>query len=219
MGIIAMVTPGIKHQTTIPRQHVRAKHLAVKGKINIHFLQSKHQSYTTTQIWGAGSGWLRISRMQNLNFLWKIYWPLRSPRPVWSGMMQSVCKGAYSGQSSITFLPMIDMSPSDPRCFYSTLKFVGAEFKHHNVTPVVTFDQTLCWIAQIKLASEPHGSELHPLVIRLGRFHAEMRFGVASAMSYLDLVSRSCLRLCTLLAHWHVYWVEKQLQEPSEIIS
>ncbi len=68
------------------------------------------------------------------------------------------------------------MSPNDISCISSTLKFVFAEAKRHSVTPVITFDQPVYWKAQIILAGEPHGSELHAMVIRLGGFHAGMSF-------------------------------------------
>jgi hypothetical protein len=51
--------------------------------------------------------------------------------------------------SNITFLPMIDLNPSDMSCLYSTLKFVSKEASHHNRTPVITFDQPLYWKALI----------------------------------------------------------------------
>ena len=60
-------------------------------------------------------------RTRKLDLLWKVSWPRRSPRPGWSGMMQSACNGSYHGQSSFTFLPMIDMDPTNMSCIYSTL--------------------------------------------------------------------------------------------------
>ena len=40
MGIIATVTPGIKHQKTVPRQDFSAKDLGGIGMINIHFFKA-----------------------------------------------------------------------------------------------------------------------------------------------------------------------------------
>ncbi len=95
MGIIATVTPGIKHQTTIPRQHVSAKDLTLKGKVNIPF--SKANTRATLQLKYEELGQVDYrDHTQKLDLLWKISWPLRSPRPGQSGMMQSVCKGAYT---------------------------------------------------------------------------------------------------------------------------
>ena len=175
MGIIATITPGTKHQILVPRQDVIARDLAVKGKIKIHFFKDS-RSTTFPLIFEEQDLVESPDHTQKLDLLWKISWPLRSPRPAWSGMMQSVCQGEYPGQSSIIFLPMIDMSSSDLSCIYSTLIFVCAEAKRHEVTPVITFDQPLWWKAQTILASEPPESELHSLVIRLGGFHAAMSF-------------------------------------------
>ena len=39
----------------------------------------------------------------NLDLLWKISWPLKSPRPAWNGMMQMLQNGPHPGNSSIFF--------------------------------------------------------------------------------------------------------------------
>ena len=45
-------------------------------------------------------------KSRKLDLLRKVSWPLPSPRPGLSGMMQSVCNGTYHGRSTFTFLPM-----------------------------------------------------------------------------------------------------------------
>ncbi len=45
-----------------------------------------------------------------LDDLWKISLSVRSPRPGWSGMMN---KGIHPGESSILFLPMLDIDPGN----------------------------------------------------------------------------------------------------------
>ena len=116
-----------------------------------------------------------VDETAKLDLLWKI-WPLRSPRPGWSGMMQAVSKGPHPGQSSVIFLPMIDMSATDMSCIYSTLKFICAEAKRHSVVPVITFDQPLWWKSQIIVANETSDRDLQSIVLRLGGFHVEMSF-------------------------------------------
>ena len=91
-------------------------------------------------------------------------------------MMQYVHRGNHPGQSSVTFLPMIDMSSSDPTCIFSTLKFVTEHARKHNVTPIITFDQPLWWKALTIIMSEPLGSDLREIVLRLGGFHTLMSF-------------------------------------------
>ena len=101
---------------------------------------------------------------------------LRSPRPGSSGFMQLVSQGTHPGQSSIIFLPMIDLNPTDMSCVYSTLRFVCSEAARHNVKPVLTFDQPLWWKAQLIVATEPTDSDLKRVILRLGRFHSQMSF-------------------------------------------
>lgn len=71
---------------------------------------------------------------------------------------------------------MIDMSPSDATCIHSTLKFLCEHTRHHNVIPIITFDQPLWWRALLIIEAEPEGSDLSNIVLRLGGFHTEMNF-------------------------------------------
>ena len=101
---------------------------------------------------------------------------LKSPKPGWAGMMQMIQKGPYPGQSSVYFLPMIDMNPTDLSCIYSTLMFVSEQAKQHGTEPVLTFDQPLYWKALTIICNEPSKSNLKEVVLRLGGFHIEMSF-------------------------------------------
>ena len=71
---------------------------------------------------------------------------------------------------------MINMNPSDLSCIYSTLSCVFTQEKKHNVTPILTFDQQLWWKAFQIRESEPEGSDIHSIVLRLGGFHLVMSF-------------------------------------------
>ena len=90
--------------------------------------------------------------------------------------MQLVQQGSHHGQSSIVFLPMIDMNPSDMSCIYSTLKFVSNEASRINACPVITFDQPLYWKATHIVVNEKENSDIKNIVVRLGGFHTEMSF-------------------------------------------
>ncbi|KAK6172758.1 hypothetical protein SNE40_016354 [Patella caerulea] len=68
------------------------------------------------------------------------------------------------------------MNASDMSCIYSTLRFVVAECKRHQIKPILTFDQPLWWKAQLIVANEPVDSDLSSLILRLGGFHTEMSF-------------------------------------------
>ena len=111
-----------------------------------------------------------------LDLLLKVSLPLRYPQPGWSGIMQMIWKGEYPGPSSVTFLPMIDLNPSDVSCIYSTMLFIRKQAKCYNFTPVLTFDQPLWWRGMSILHNEPEDSSLKQLVLRLGAFHMEMNF-------------------------------------------
>lgn len=93
--------------------------------------------------------------------------------------MQLISDGDHPGKSSVMFLPMIDMNPSDMTCINSTLHFVSdyADYaKRHDVVPVVTFDQPLWWKAMTITEGAPLDSHLHSIIPRLGGFHTLRSF-------------------------------------------
>ena len=93
--------------------------------------------------------------------------------------MQLVHQGRHQGKSSVMFLPMIDMNPSDVTCVSSTLHFVSEHAKQHSIAiPIVTFDQPLCTMLKAFniIQTEPANSDLRKIIVRLGAFHAEMSF-------------------------------------------
>ena len=175
MGITAAVSPGIKTCTPIPRVTVSAEDLAAIGRINIH-----HFSATDASI--NDLVYQRLPKVDvedatsNVDLLWKTSLLLRSPRPCWSGVMQHVQHGLHPEPSTIKFLPMIDMDPSDLTCIYSTLKFVCAQATRLGVTPILTFDQPLWWKAILIVSREPQSSDLREIVLRLCGLHMEMSF-------------------------------------------
>ena len=74
-------------------------------------------------------------------------------RPNWSGYITNISRGTYPGKSTIMFLPIIDLSPTDPTCIYTTLEFVIDQAKYLNIrTPVLTFDQPL-WLKATEIAN------------------------------------------------------------------
>jgi len=75
--------------------------------------------------------------------------------------------------AAISFLPMIDLNPSDINCVYSTLSFVQDIANRYSVTPVLTFDQPLFAKATLITQSE---KSMSSIVLRLGDFHTQMSF-------------------------------------------
>ena len=100
-----------------------------------------------------------------LDTLWKCKQLISPNSPLWGGFMQAVFGKAEDLHStSITFLPMIDLPPSDLTCVYSTLKYIEILADKYHRIPVCTFDQALWWKA------------LQTFVICLGEFHTRMNF-------------------------------------------
>ena len=56
------------------------------------------------------------------------------------------------------------------------LHFVCRQAKFYGVTPMVTFDQLLYWKYLIMKASDPVGSCIKSVVLRLGGFHLQISF-------------------------------------------
>ena len=71
---------------------------------------------------------------------------------------------------------MINLDQCDPLCIYSTLRFVVSQAQFYNVTPDLTFDRPLYWKVLTIIPSQPNGTELNQIVLRLGGFHMQTSF-------------------------------------------
>ena len=175
MGMIAVVTPGTKFSRNVTRRKVSSEEISATGKVVIHpcgprqvNVEIKYKDLTLVRAEDPTA---------NLDILWKTSLLFGNPRPSWSGMMQLVYQGRHQGKSSVMFLPMIDMNPSDVTCVSSTLHFVSEHAKQHSIAiPIVTFDQPLWLKAFNIIQTEPANSDLRKIIVRLGAFHAEMSF-------------------------------------------
>ena len=86
--------------------------------------------------------------------------------------MTKISSGTYPGKSKMMFLPIIDLSPTDPTCIYTTLEFVTDQSRSLNIRmPVLTFDQSH-WLK----ATEITNCKLMNIVLILGGFHLMMSF-------------------------------------------
>ncbi|XP_066929207.1 uncharacterized protein [Clytia hemisphaerica] len=93
----------------------------------------------------------------NYDIIWHCGWFSHSKtRPNWNGYMQ-LATGTTpdpKSKSTVTFLPIIDLTPSSPKCIYSTLQFIINEAKKAGITtPSVTFDQPL-WLKAMGIIKE-----------------------------------------------------------------
>ncbi|CAH3160575.1 unnamed protein product [Porites lobata] len=176
MGMIATVTPGTKPTSCVPIRKVSPQNISASGKVEIHppseaRLAQAEIKYDDVVVVKA------LDPTANWDVLWKTSLLFDTMRPAWAGMMQVIHQGNHKGKSSITFLPMIDMNPSDVTCVSSTLKFVSEHAQRHNIAnPIVTFDQPLWWKAFNIIQTEPADSDLRKVILRLGAFHTEMSF-------------------------------------------
>ena len=91
-------------------------------------------------------------------------------------MMTMLNTGDHPGQSSVMFLPMIDMDPGDLTCIHSTLHFIHDHAARYQATPIITFDQPLWWKAMTIIESEAPGSPLKCIILQLGGFHVLLSF-------------------------------------------
>ena len=176
MGIIAAVTPQLVRTKSVPRVRASAEDLVAVGKVNIYFYTQSGNRMEELKFRKLIDLSCVEDTSEKLDFIFKIGRSLKIRMPSWSGIMQMVQTGVYPGQSSIVFLPILDLNPSDMSCVYSTLRFVSAHAQNMNVTPIVTFDQPLYWKAITIVFNEPSDSEMKSLIVRLGGFHTEMSF-------------------------------------------
>ncbi|KAJ8414824.1 hypothetical protein AAFF_G00023470 [Aldrovandia affinis] len=175
MGMIAAITPATKSSNPILRAKVTRSDMSMVGRVPILFHREESRG-TTAVTYQKLVTMTAQNPTADLDLIWKTAILFASPRPAWSGMMQFVQHGTHPGKSSFVFLPMIDMSPSDATCIYSTLKFLCEHAHRHNAIPIITFDQPLWWKALLIIEAEPEGSDLSNIVLRLGGFHTEISF-------------------------------------------
>ena len=110
------------------------------------------------------------------DLLWQSGWIFSSeakPRPNWTGFMQLITSAESAPPKSDVFLlPIIDLSPTDENCIYSTLKFIESQAQMLNIkTPCITFDQPL-WYKAVGIIRAKQMNT----VCRLGGFHMLMSF-------------------------------------------
>ena len=141
MGTIAVITPGTRRQQQMPRISITSEDVAEVGKIDTHFYNQIRQDFESLKYTQQHDFQCKDPQSTE-DTLWKVSWPLRSPRPAWSGFMQLVSRGEHPGQYSEYFLPMIDLN-------------VCGEARRHGVSPVLTFDQPLWWKSQLIVQKEP----------------------------------------------------------------
>ena len=176
MGIVASITPATNTSTVIPCKEVTSEEISKSGRVAIRPYNGPCEDASKLLFKELQKLNVKDSTA-NLDLLWKLSLPLlRNPKPGWNGTMQSICIGTHPGQSTIMFLPMIDMDHTDTTCIYSSLSFICDQASRYEVSPIVTFDQPLYWKALTITQQEPEGSPLKSVVLMLGGLHTRMSF-------------------------------------------
>ena len=176
MGQMGTFTPAIQCTRRIPRLKVDTEEIKRLSIVNLveqrdpKIVLSKIK-YTSIEVFQ------RDIQNDNLDLMWTVTFHLPKPKPMWSGYMQMLHRNIpHPGKSSEIFLPMIDLTPSNPTCVRSTLEYVVNHANRNKTTPIITFDQQLWWIAFMIIEAQPRESPLHQIVLILGGFHTEMSF-------------------------------------------
>ena len=176
MGQMGAITPAAPIKKQIQRNKIS---LDVIRKIGHHNIVFQKDPKSVLKLLKFTSVRPVVDDVLNtkVDVLWQVSMHVSRPRPMWSGYMQAIHQGQTNpGPSSQLFLPMIDLSPSSPTCVRSTLEYLCDIAEQHKVTPVITFDQQLYWIALMIMEDQPLASRLRRIVLLLGGFHTEMSF-------------------------------------------
>ena len=201
MGIIASVTPATSSSVPVPRLKTTCEDIRSLGRIDIHFYKLEHDFMSALAFEKLSDSTTEDSTWR-LDMLSKVTWRYQPHQPGWSGMMQMLQQGTHQGVSTIAFLPMIDLNPSDLTCIYSTLKFVSGQARKYGVKPIITFDQPLYWKALTIICNESTESELKSVISHSDEFpwvHWSSDGWVWASRNLGD-------SLCTQCRHTHAHW-------------
>ena len=176
MGQMATFTPAVNSTRKVPRVKVNMDDVKKIGHVKL-VSQKDPKPILDGIIYTKLGIFNRDEENSKLDLMWTVSFHLPKPRPMWSGYMQMLHSHIpHPGKSSDIFLPMVDLTPSDPTCVRSTLEYVVDHAKRQVTTPVITFDQQLWWIAYMVIESQPVDSPLHQIVLILGGFHTKMSY-------------------------------------------
>jgi hypothetical protein len=169
MGMMMTTSRPVKLETVIPRVKVSRLDILKAGQVDI-------KTFYTNDSHGPKIKFDQLSlksdselEIHDHDILWKTSVLFKVKRPGYFGTMQLIEKGDNETESSLFFLPIINMEPTDMTCINSTLLHVIKLSEQYKVTPVLTFDFPLYWKA-LTIATHKEMK----IVLRLGGFHTEM---------------------------------------------
>ena len=158
MDIIATIKPGTNTQKIVPGIQVTTQDIGAISCLNIHYCKSQFADMPPL-VYKYLEDMDIDDSTALLDVLWRWFYctlkcvvEIITNAPHTKASMDwhdaDGASGWAPGQSSVHFLPMIDMNSSDPNNIYSTLKCVcfrqATTNSHHGV---ITFDQPLWWKA------------------------------------------------------------------------
>ena len=172
MGMVAALTPAKKMSRIITRRNT--SDLKITDNSRVEIIDLRFAKHVCRSMKYQDLPKLIPDFDMRIDILWELVFSFRQETPNWPGMMHTFYRGKdHPGQSSVIFLPMIDMYSGDKICILSTLEFLSNLATKHHVSPVVTFDQPLYWKAA-ELIIDAQDSPLKGIVLRLGCFHTFM---------------------------------------------
>ena len=122
MGIIATIMPKINSSVIVPKKIVSTEALIQIGTTETKFTSIKYQNLKH----------LFCEEDNTISLFWTCTWFLKPKRPLWNGFMQMVHTGSHPGESSVAFMPMIDLKANDETCIFSTKHFIVGQAKKCN---------------------------------------------------------------------------------------
>lgn len=176
MGQMATFTPARKTIRIVPRANVNKEERRKIGLVHL-VTQTNPKAAEGRIVYTKLGEFSHDENSSRLDMLWRVSRHFSKQSPLWSGWMQIMHANIpHPGKSSIMFLPLIDMTPSDPTCVRSTLEYLSDHARRNGQTPIITFDQQLWWIAYTIIESQPMDSPLRECILVLGGFLTEMSF-------------------------------------------
>ena len=166
MGIIAAVKRGNFSEEHIPRRKVTNEEILKNASIEvIVFSHVEKQNLSKIELQKL---YPTCDKKSLIDFMWRFSVKI----PSWSGLMQIVYddKSICYETDRIFFLPIIDLSPSDMTCIYSTLRYVSNLAFTYKIPCIITFDQPLFWKSS-KIINETTDPEFDKITLLLGTFH------------------------------------------------
>ena len=115
IGIIATITPKVDSSIIVPKKIVSSDSLIQIGRIEIKFIERR-----------IGHSPIKYQKLKHLfceedntiSLFWSCTWLLKPKRLLWNGFMQMVHIHSYPGESSVPFMPIIDLKANDETCIF-----------------------------------------------------------------------------------------------------